>query len=138
MSTQRLVRRVLEQRVVTWNQARPVPLSLVWQNRPSGPGETYLAMYLLPVGLRSQDLQGLHRLYEGIFQINIVTPAGDGPGLAEELVEELGTLFPVNLRLTGTGGVVVSTVTPMSPGGTTLEPHSYTQPVSCQVRSDTI
>jgi hypothetical protein len=138
MSEQALVRAVLEQRLRTWNASRLEPLALVWQNSPETPGETYLAVYLLPVGVRSFDLEGAHRVYEGIFQINIVTRAGEGSGDAEDLLQELSTLFPVNLRLVGENDVVVIITTPMSPGGSTSEANAYTQPVSCQVRSDTI
>jgi hypothetical protein len=138
VSQQSIVRAVLEQRLRTWNAARAEPIALVWQNSPESPGETYLASYLLPIELRSLDLEGVHRVYEGIFQINIVTPAGDGPGLAEDFLQELDALFPVNLRLVGENGVVTQIMTPMSPGTSTVEPNAYTQPVSCQVRSDTI
>lgn len=137
MSTQSTVRKVLEQRLRSWNELLGQSLPIVWQNSPEGPGETYLAAYLLPVGVRSLDLKGAHRVYEGIFQISIVTPVGDGPGLAEELVKEMDNLFPVNLRLTNTDGTVVTIITPMSPAVSISEAHSYTQPVSCQVRSDT-
>ena len=138
MSQQALVRAVLEQRLHAWNTSRAEPLALVSQNSDAAPGETYLAVYLLPVGVRSLDLAGVHRVYEGIFQVNIVTPVGEGPGLAEEIMEELESLFPTNLRLVGENDVSVLVVTPMSPGGAISEPHAYTQPVSCQVRSDTI
>lgn len=138
MSEQAFVRAVLEQRLHAWNATRLEPLAIVSQNSRATPGETYLAVFLLPVGVRSQDLEGTHRVYEGIFQINIVTPAGEGPGLAEDLIQELGTLYPVNLRLIGEEATVTTIITPMSPGSSISEPNAYTQPVSCQVRSDTI
>lgn len=138
MSNQALVRAVLEQRLHAWNASLPEPLAIVSQNDRVTPGETYLAVYLLPIDRRSQDLEGIHRVYEGIFQINIITLAGEGPGQAEDLIEQLDTLYPVNLRLTGEGGVVIQVMTPMAPGGSIPESNAYTQPVSCRVRSDTI
>ncbi|NAT28059.1 hypothetical protein CVE22_10180, partial [Pseudomonas syringae pv. actinidiae] len=59
--------------------------------------ETYLAAFMLPAG--TDTLSGDHRVYTGLFQINVVTSAGNGTGEAEGIVDDIASLFPAYLRL---------------------------------------
>jgi hypothetical protein len=42
-------------------------------------GETYLRAFSLPADTASNTLSGDHRLYTGVFQVNIVAPSGKYP-----------------------------------------------------------
>src|SRR5690606_23708238 len=52
------------------------------------------------------DLAGSHRLYQGIFQMTIVRPAGVGAGPAHDMAAALSAQFPLNARYTS-GSVTV-------------------------------
>lgn len=134
--SQAKVRALLDERLYAWNEARSGPLDIVWQNTPGTPAETHLRPYLLPAGVSSDDLEGKHRRYTGVYQVNIVSPVATGPGLAEAIADELADLFPVNLRLIGE--ITVQVMTPVSPGPALQESHAWTLPVSFTVRSDSI
>jgi hypothetical protein len=136
MSSQPKVRALLDGRLDAWNKARGRPYTIVWQNTQAEPPELHLRPFLIPVEVFSLDLEGKHRGYEGIYQISIVSPVGNGPGAAEAVGEELAALFPVNLIVAG--DVRVQVLTPMSPGPALQESFAWSYPVSCTVRSDTI
>lgn len=136
------IRSLLEGRLSTWAAARSPALAVAWENAAfTPPAGTYLRAFILPSATRSDDLEGSHRQYTGVFQVSIVAPLGTGPGAAEGIAEELATLFPV---VTATGGrytnsgFVVSIITPMANGPFIREPDRNVLPVSCRYRADTI
>lgn len=133
------IRKIYEARLQAWAAARVPSLRIAYQGVKFDPqtGETYLAAFTLPASVDSQDLQGAHRLYLGIFQVSIVVPAGKGAGAAEAIADELAALFPLNLRLTR-DGMTVMVYTPVEPGPGIPEANTYTVPVSFRYRSDTI
>ncbi|SEE13945.1 phage tail terminator-like protein [Pseudomonas coleopterorum] len=137
--THATIRKIYEARLQAWAAARVPALRIAYQGDKFEPqaGETYLAAFTLPASVDSQDLQGAHRLYLGIFQVSIVTPAGKGAGSAEAIADELAALFPLNLRLTR-DGMTVMVYTPVEPGPGISEDATYTVPVSFRYRSDTI
>ncbi|MCE0464902.1 DUF4128 domain-containing protein [Pseudomonas uvaldensis] len=134
----KIIRSLLEARLKAWAAARTPALRIAYQNVPFTPnsGETYLRAFLLPAGTDSNDLAGAHRLYTGLFQITIVTPAGNGPAGAETIADELAVLYPLNYRLTR-DGLTALVMTPVEPGPEQAEDTSFTLPVSFQYRADT-
>jgi len=137
VSSQSKVRSLLDARLNAWNQARTPRLQVVWENTPAVTAETHLRAYLLPAGVDSLDLEGAHRVYLGVYQVSIVTPVSIGPGAGERIADEIAALFPVNLRLTGSG-ITLQVMTPVEPGPAIQEPNLWLLPVSFEVRSDTI
>ncbi len=133
------IRKIYEARLKAWAGARVPVLRIAYQGVKFVPqtDETYLAAFTLPASVDSQDLQGAHRLYLGIFQVSIVVPAGKGTGAAEAMADELAALFPLNLRLTR-DSMTVMVYTPVEPGPGISEDATYTVPVSFRYRSDTI
>jgi hypothetical protein len=129
----------LESRLATWAAARSTPLRVAYENAAFTPatGETYLACYLLPALTTSEDLEGAHRGYRGVFQVSIVAPLNIGPGAADGIAAELDTLFPVNGSYTS-GSVTVQVTTPASVATAITDESNYTVPVSFQYRADTI
>jgi hypothetical protein len=133
------IRKIYEARLKAWAATRVPALRIAYQGVKFVPqtDETYLAAFTLPASVDSQDLQGAHRLYLGIFQVSIVAPAGKGTGAAEAIADELAALFPLNLRLSR-DGMTVMVYTPVEPGPGISEDATYTVPVSFRYRSDTI
>jgi len=130
-----LIRRIYEQRLAAW--AAPRGLRIAYQGVTFEPGtdETYLAAFTLPAGTNTNTLSGDHRVYTGVFQISIVTPAGNGTGDAEGLVDELGELFPAYLRLKQ-GDFEVLMLTPVEPGPAIVDDTTLTVSASFQYRAD--
>lgn len=133
----RTIRQIYEARLTAWAAARVPALRIAYQGVAFTPvdGETYLAAFLLPAGTDSETLGGDHRAYTGLFQVNVVTPAGTGTGKAEGIADELAALFPLNARYTKSG-LTVMTLTPVEPGPSIEIDSSLTVSASFQYRSD--
>lgn len=134
--SQAKIRALLEGRLKAWADTQG--LAVHWQNvmlpQPAG---TYLQCFLLPAPTVSEDLQGAHRSFTGIFQVSVVTERGLGSGSGESIAESLSALFPNNLRLTGSG-LTVQIISPVSCGRPEQEPDCYYLPVSFTYRADLI
>lgn len=127
-----------ESRLLAWAKARTKPLKVVVENETYNPttAETYLRAFTLPAVTASNTLSGDHRLYTGVFQVNVVAPSGKYRTEASGIVDELAVLFPLNLRIER-GGLVVLVMTPVSPGPGIPDGNTFTIPASFQYRSDT-
>lgn len=134
----RLCRQAIEARLSTWAAARTPALPIAWQNvKFTEPAGIYLRAFLLPADTGSDDLAGSHRLYRGVYQINVCAPINAGPGAAEGIAAELATLFPNNLRLPVTG-LTLQVISPVSAGPSGQPEDRYVLPVSFRYRADTI
>ena len=133
----KIVRSLFEARLAAWAKLQKPVLRIAYQNVAFKPadGETYLRAFSIPARTGSDDLAGEHRVYTGLFQVTIVTPAGIGSGAGERLMDELADLFPVNHRLTRDGFNVL-VMTPIEPRPEQQEDTSYSLPVSLQYRAD--
>jgi hypothetical protein len=132
----KIIRSLFEQRLTAWAAARSLRIAYEGDIFDPETDETYLAAFTLPAGTNTNTLSGDHRVYTGVFQINVVTPAGGGTGDAEGLVDDLGDLFPAYLRLRR-NDFEVMVLTPVEqsppiPGDTTLSVSA-----SFQYRADT-
>ncbi|MBD1602079.1 phage tail terminator-like protein [Pseudomonas typographi] len=133
----RLIRSLFEARLAAWAAGRDPSLRIAYQNVSFTPAadETYLAAFTLPAVTASNTLGGDDRLYTGVLQVNVVTPAGNGSGSAASIVDELAALFPLYLKLMqGDFGVLV--LTPVDPGPGITADTTYTIPASFQYRAD--
>lgn len=134
------IRYLLETRLANWAAARSPALTVAWQNHPfTPPSGMYLRAFLLPATTGSDDLQGAHRRYLGVYQVSIVAPPGNGPGAAELVANEIGAIFPVNLALSIVSpAFTVNVMTPCSIAKAIQESDRYVVPVSFRYRADTI
>ena len=134
----KIVRSLFEARLAVWAKLQKPVLRIAYQNVAFKPAddETYLRAFSIPARTGSDDLAGEHRVYTGLFQITIVTPAGIGSGAGEGLVEGLAALFTLNDRLSR-GDFTVLVMTPVEPGPEQQEDTGYALPVSFQYRADT-
>jgi hypothetical protein len=136
--SQSIIRKLFETRLKSWADARSPALPVAWQNAPlKGNPTSYLRAFILPAPTGSDDLEGVHRLYTGIFQVSVVVPVDSGSGSAEGIADEIAALFPNNLALSDTG-FSVQIITPMSIGNPIPGEIHYTVPVFAQYRADTI
>lgn len=133
-----IISAALESRLLAWAKARSKPLKVVVENEAYTPatGETYLRAFTLPAVTGSNTLGGDHHLYVGVFQVNIMAPAGKYRTEASAIVDELAALFPVNLRIPR-AGLVAIVLTPVGPGPGIADGSTYTVPASFQYRADT-
>jgi hypothetical protein len=135
----RLIRAAFESRLNTWANERNPKLPIAFEDvafTPPTDGGTYLQAFLLPARTDSQDLEGVHTAFFGVFQVSIVTAAGNGRGAASAIADELRTVFPNNLDLTQ-GGLTVYVRSPLSTASAIAGDTTTTMPTSFQYRADT-
>lgn len=134
--SQKRIRQLIESRLSAWAVAEGYPVA--YQNQDFTPPENgiYLRAYLLPAPTGSDTLAGDHRRYQGVFQVSVVVPTGEGAGQAEDIVGELADLFPLYDRLSLDVFTVVIT-TPVSQGPEIPEASTFTLPASFSYRADT-
>jgi len=133
-----IIAAAFESRLLAWAKTRTKPLKVVVENETYSPmaGETYLRAFTLPATTASNTLSGDHRLYTGVFQVNIVAPSGKYRTEASGIVDELAALFPLNLRIPR-GGLVTLVMTPVAPGPGIPDGNTFTISTSFQYRADT-
>lgn len=133
-----IIAAAFEARLLNWAKARAKPIKVVVENETFTPatGETYLRAFTLPAVTGSNTLSGDHRVYAGVFQINIVTASGKYRTEASGIVDELAALFPLNLRIPR-AGLVALVMTPVAPGPGIPDGSTFTVSASFQYRSDT-
>ena len=130
-------RQAIEARLNTWAAARSPALQIAWENKPfTAPTGTYLRATLLPADTGSDDLAGAHRRYMGVYQIDVMAPISTGPGAAEGIVDELATLFPLNLQITVTG-LMLQVISPVTAAHGAQDADRYVLPVWFSYRADT-
>lgn len=135
----RLIRAAFETRLNIWANARIPKLPIAFEDvafNPPSDGGTYLQAYLLPARTDSQDLEGAHTAFFGVFQVSIVTASGNGRGAASAIADELRELFPNNLDVTR-GGLTVYVRSPLSTASAITGDTTSTTPTSFQYRADT-
>lgn len=135
--SQRLIRKLFEQRLIAWAAARSPALPIAFENVPFDPAgkDTYLKAFLLPARSQALTLDGPNRTYLGLFQVSIVTKAGIGAVAAENIAAELEAQFPVQLRMTS-GAFAVQVIEPMSAATAIIDGATLILPVSCNYRAD--
>ncbi len=128
------IRSAFENRLSGWADARLPPIPVAWENVNFSSSLTYLRAYVLPAETTT-DLEGAYRGYSGIFQASIFVPRGTGVNDAQEIVEELDALFPVNDRIT-VSGLTVQIITPMSPSPWRQDDDFISTAVRTRYRAD--
>lgn len=137
--SEKIIRSLYEGRVAAWAAAHSPVLKVAYENvdfTPPTDGSTYLRCNLMPAQSDSQDLEGIHEVFQGVFQISIVCKTNIGLGAAKGIADELRALFPNNLPLTKSG-LTVYVRTPCSQGPTVQDAAKATVPVWFNYRADT-
>ncbi|HHQ4306195.1 TPA: DUF4128 domain-containing protein [Serratia fonticola] len=125
---------LLEAHLGEWADARDIPVA--WENTPMDPpGGLYLQAYAMPATITAIDLAESLHVLPGIWQVNVIAPAGNGTGPSRELAEQIAALFPVGLPLTDDGLTCYISTPPTVYRGITTDTR-YTIPVSMNYRAD--
>ncbi|MDG9780267.1 phage tail terminator-like protein [Metapseudomonas otitidis] len=135
----KLIRAMLEKRLKDWAAARSPTIRVAYEGLPFDPGagETYLRSFVLPATTGSEDLEGAHRRYEGVWQVSVITPSGDGAIVkALGIEDELAALFTNNLKMTKSGFDIYIR-SPMASSAPIVDSMNTTLPISCRYRADT-
>ncbi|MCX2891621.1 phage tail terminator-like protein [Pseudomonas sp. DCB_BI] len=126
-------RQAIEIKLMAWAAARPIRVANFEQAFEAQPGETYLQAFQLPGATTCRYLGGEAYEYTGVYQVSIVCPAGQPLVTAENLIDELSSLFRVDSALSRNGfeGLVTE---PFDQGPTIPESATYTVPASFTYR----
>lgn len=83
----------LAARLGEWADAEGIPVA--WENVPFTPPSDglYLAVHDMPATPRTVDLGLRCRIYSGVYQINVVAPAGTGRTDVVALADRVAELF---------------------------------------------
>ncbi len=133
-----IIASIYEAKLIAWNNARLEKLKIVFENMAYTPaaGETYLRAFTIPGDTASNTLDGEHRLYTGMFQVSIISPAGTGKAKTNPIAAGIIALFPLYVRDVK-NGFVVTPMTPVDVGPSITGDSTYTVPLSFSYRSDT-
>ncbi|EMN5247158.1 DUF4128 domain-containing protein [Enterobacter roggenkampii] len=125
----------LADRLGEWADAEGIPVA--WENVPFTPPSDglYLAVHDMPATPRTLDLGLRCRIYSGVYQINVVAPAGTGRTDVVALADRVAELFPEGQEIEGRGFTCWIDQTPGVFRGITTS-VSYTVPVSLNYRAD--
>ena len=126
-----LIAELLESRLA--DIALAIDMPIAWPNIIFEPPDDvpYGRVYILPAQTIGQDFAGQLRTYQGIFQVNIVTPAGIGVGKARTFASDLTVYIngPPQIRQP------IQDRPTSAPNGSSGS-ITYTIPVSMQYRAD--
>ncbi len=99
--------------------------------------QLHLEIFLLPARTQSLSLDGVHRAYTGIVQINIVCTQNAGSDAAQTIVSDLNTQFANALRLIDDDGFPVVITSPVSAVAGFSRGSMFVVPTRFSYRSDT-
>ena len=121
------------------NWADASNITVAWENIEFTPPATgiYLAVHDMPATPRTLDLGLNCRVYSGVYQINVVTPAGTGRTDAVALARQVAALFPEGQEIAGDGFTCWLTSAPAIFRGIPTD-VSYSIPVSLNYQADII
>lgn len=127
----------LAARLGKWADGISMPVA--WENVEFTPPATgiYLAAYDMPATPQTMDLSLSCRTFSGVYQINVVIPAGAGRAEAISLANKVADLFPEGGDIQGDGFTCWITSTPAIFRGISTA-VSYTVPVSLNYRADIV
>lgn len=131
------IRAALEVRLNAF--AKEEGLSIAWEGKTFKPkrGQFYLRVFVIPAASDSGDLAGRHRLYRGVFQVDLVMVSGTGMGDIERRAAQIIAYFPKNLRLPIESGFVQLTSV-MSMGPKIVNGGNVMLPLTSYYRMDTV
>jgi hypothetical protein len=135
------IRQLIESRLKAWADDNDLPVQLENErfeppNSHDPRANTYLRGYLLRGTTTSLTLEGTHRAYIGLYQIDVVSASGIGPATADGIALQLASHFPNNLELSA-GDFAVKQLTPLRIRSGLSGDTTWTVPTDFQSRADT-
>ncbi len=121
-------RKAIESKLKTWATAKPITL-IFGTGAIDQPSAVYLRGFPLPAGTTTRYIGGDANEYTGVYQVSIICLGITPVGIAEGIIAELNTLFPVDSALSS-GTFRGYVVQPVSQGPTIDEDDRYNVPVT--------
>lgn len=128
-----VIRAAFEKTLADWAAAQTPAIPVAYENvafKPPAVGP-YLRCFLLPTDTVDNTLAGQLSEYRGLFQVNVVCPAGTGPTDAEAITAGISALYPAKSRMTF-AGLTVMVATPMRERPALQNVATYTIPMDCR------
>ena len=127
---------LLEARLGKWADEHNIPVA--WENTPMDPPDgLYLQAYAMPAKTTTLDLAESLHVLPGVWQVNVIAPAGNGTGPSRELAEQIAALFPIGLPLTD-GALICYISSPPTIFRGIPSDTRYSIPISMNYRVDLI
>nr|ADV36523.1 gp13 [Edwardsiella phage eiMSLS] len=111
---------------------------VAWENTPTDrPSLTNVMLVpnLMPAESDSISLQQTDVIYQGIFQITAMIPAGHGTRAPEKLADDIAAAFPATLMLRDASGFAVGVSGPASVFNGLATDTGYNIPISVTYRA---
>ena len=133
------IRNTFEAIIETWALTKNLPVS--FENIEFDPEiyESFVVSQLSPVITRSLTLYGAdHTEYQGIYQVSVVVPVGEGVGRANALAQGIKSLFPIYQPITvdAVPSFKVIPITPVTVMDGVTGKTKYTLPIFFRYRAD--
>ncbi|SEL12057.1 Bacteriophage related protein of unknown function [Roseateles sp. YR242] len=136
----KIIRAAFETRLAAWAAAQVPPIPVAYENggdfTPPSDRSRYAHCYLMPVDLDTQTVDMKHLVFEGLFQVTLFMPAGEGNGPTDDLCESLATTFSPTAPMVR-AGLPIFITRPMGRRSGDPEDGYFVVPVSCAYRADT-
>lgn len=141
--TQLRCRQLIEARLEQWALINDIPLgvqSKLFKKPPLDKPDQYrhILGFQLPGRTVTEDMEGTHELFPGVYAINIITPKYRGPAEGGRIVGQLKGLFKANLDLTAEDGFTVTIVSPLTDSAIIEGDVDDTTPTSFEYQARTI
>lgn len=132
--SQQAITQLLEARLSEWAEAQG--LQVAFDNIGfSPPDGIYLESHVMPATTTAIDLSRQAKVFRGVYQINVIAPAGTGKSAGGSIAEELIDLFPENQEMSDGKLTCFINSVPSAFAGISSD-TSYTIPVSMSYRAD--
>ncbi|HCI6421228.1 TPA: hypothetical protein NPP08_000797 [Klebsiella quasipneumoniae subsp. similipneumoniae] len=126
----------LNARLGAWADKHGVPFCLdnISDDRPPA---TYLEAHDLPATPQTLDMGLTCHVFTGIYQVNVVLPAGSGTARGRDLARQVAGVFPEGQSIEGDGFTCWITALPaINPGVQNPRKTAYSIPISIRYRAD--
>ncbi|PKE30959.1 hypothetical protein CWS43_09770 [Rahnella sp. AA] len=132
--SQQAITQLLEARLGNWAETQG--LQVAFDNIEFTPPDgIYLESQVMPATTTAIDLSRKAKVFRGVYQINVIAPAGTGKSAGGSIAEQLIDLFPENQEMSDGELTCFINSAPSAFAGISTD-TSYTIPVSMSYRAD--
>ena len=129
-----LARIAIEGKLITWAKSKSPALPTITGTQDADlPKSTFIKGNALPASARTECLQGDEITYIGLYQVMICCPPQEKINIAEGLINEIQSLFPVDSDI-GVAAFNGSITDAVDQGPTIVEDSRYNVPVTIPYR----
>ena len=119
-----------------WADGKGIPF-LIENISAKTPTATYLEAFDLPATPQTLDMGLTCHVFTGIYQVNVVLPAGSGTSTGRALAREVAGQFPEGQSIEGDGFTCwIAALPAIRPGVLNPRKTHYSIPISIRYRAD--